>query len=62
MERKQLRPAEDIVADIVKLQEEMWQKHKFSKIDNDEKVLSLKINSCLFSGYPERTVPRVPSE
>lgn len=50
------RPDADIVADLLKLKEELWQKHCGKSITSEAVVIALKINSCIFSGYPRKVV------
>lgn len=49
---KPLRQSDDIVASLIALRDELWRE----KNDKDA-VAFLKINSCLYRGYPTKDAP-----
>lgn len=54
IKEKVQRPDAEIVADLLKLKAELWERHKGKSIMDEAVMIGLKINSCIFTGYPRR--------
>lgn len=51
---KVLRDSDDIVTDLLKLRDDLYDKHKGRHISEEGVRVTLEINNCLYSGYTSR--------